>query len=91
MSDKKLQEGCNKLDSFRGINIPQKMMSDAFAALSVSILQEFFMSGDTKYMVFQGMISNLEKMGYSENDIEEFRTATNTAFEKFHNPNSFMG
>lgn len=80
-----------KLHTFRECKIPDMMCKDAFIALSVSLLQEFFMSGDTKYMIFQGMLSNLEKMGYSQKDMEKFRKAVNESFEKFHTANSFMG
>lgn len=79
------------LDIWRGINIPDKMVKDAFPALALSILQEYFLSGDTKVVIFQGMLHNLEKMNYSKEEIEEFRKAVNVCFDKFHKPNGFMG
>jgi len=81
----------NGIEVWRGINIPECMIKDAFPALALAILQEYFLSGDTKKMMFYGMLSNLEKMGYSENECEEFKGAINDCFKKFHKPNGFMG
>jgi len=81
----------NGIEVWRGINIPDSMIKDAFPALALSILNEYFLSGDTKYFIFQGMLHNLEKMNYSAEEIEEFRKAINVCFAKFHKPNGFMG
>lgn len=89
-SEKNLSKD-NQIDIWRGINIPDSMIKDAFPALALAILQEWMMSGITKQMIFEGMISNLKKMNYSEEEIEEFRKAVNVCFKKFHKPNDFMG
>jgi hypothetical protein len=73
------------------ISLPDGMLNDAFTALCLSILGEFFMSGDTKYFIFQGMLSNLEKKGYSEEDMNKFKEATQRIFDTYHKPNGFMG
>jgi len=81
----------NGIEVWRGINIPENMVKDAFPALALAILQEYFLSGDTKKFMFYGMLSNLKKMGYSENEIEDFKKGVNECFAKFHKPNGFMG
>lgn len=81
----------NGVEVWRGINIPESMIKDAFPALALAILNEFFLSGDTKYFIFQGMLHNLEKMNYSEEELNEFKKAVNVCFAKFHKPNGFMG
>lgn len=79
------------IEIWRGIKIPDSMVKDAFPALALSILQEYFLSGDTKVCIFHEMLHNLEKMNYSKEEIEEFRKAVNLCFAKFHKPNGFMG
>lgn len=81
----------NQIDIWRGINIPDSMIKDAFPALALALLQEFMMSTDTKHMIFFGMIHNLKQMGYSEEELNEFRKAISECFKKFHKPNGFMG
>lgn len=81
----------NGIEIWRGINIPDSMVKDAFPALALAILQEYFLSGDTKVCIFHGMLHNLEKMNYSSEEIEEFRKAINQCYAKFHKPNGFMG
>lgn len=81
----------NGIEVWRGIKIPDSMLKDAFPALTLAILNEFFLSSYTKYFIFQGMLSNLEKMNYSEEEIEEFRKAINQCYANFHKPNGFMG
>lgn len=81
----------NGIEVWRGINVPENMVKDAFPALALAILQEYFLSGDTKKFMFYGMLSNLEKMGYSKNEVEEFKKGVNECFAKFHKPNGFMG
>lgn len=71
--------------------IPDSMINDAFTALCLSILGEFFMSGDAKYFIFQGMLSNLEKKGYSKEEMDNFKEATKRIFDTYHKPNGFMG
>ncbi|MBK7362701.1 MAG: hypothetical protein IPJ01_10435 [Micavibrio sp.] len=73
------------------ISLPDGMINDAFTALCLSILGEFFMSGDTKYLIFQGMLSNLKEKGYSEEDMNKFKDATKRIFDTYHKPNGFMG
>lgn len=60
----------NKFDSSY---LPEGMMRDCFVALTMSIMGEYFISGDTKYFIFHGMIGNLEKMWYSTDGIEKFK------------------
>lgn len=71
--------------------IPDKMMRDAFMALSVSIFQEFFLSSDTKFFLFNGMKVNLQEMGYSDEEMKDFVDAFNEAVKQFNQKNSFMG
>lgn len=81
----------NGFDSFTDLSIPDEMFKDAFAALTISILKEFMMSSDSKYFLFQGMLYNLEKMGYTKEEMENFTSCMDVAFKKFHKPNDFMG
>lgn len=81
----------NGIEVWRGINIPENMIKDAFPALALAILNEWMMSGITKQLIFSAMIGNLEKMNYSEEELEEFKKAINECFAKFHKPNGFMG
>lgn len=81
----------NGIDIWRGINIPENMIKDAFPALALAILQEWMMSGITKELIFAAMVGNLKKMGYAEEELEEFKKAVNECFAKFHKPNGFMG
>jgi hypothetical protein len=84
----------NKLPEVKqenAISLPDGMINDAFTALCLSILGEFFMSGTTKYFIFQGMLDNLEKKGYSKEDMNKFKEATQRIFDTYHKPNSFMG
>lgn len=80
----------NDIHNFKS-NLPTNMTSDAFTALCVSILQEFFMSTDAKTMIFEGMLYNLKTMGYTEIEMDKFRERVNQAIITFHKPNSFMG
>lgn len=79
------------INSWKNSGFPDHMMKDAFAALSLAILGEFWLSGDTKALIFYAMIGNLEKMGYSEEELNNFKEAVNKAYKTFHKPNSFMG
>ena len=65
--------------------------ANAFVALSVALMQEYFMSSDTKYFIFLGMKRNLEKLGYSAESIEEFLEAVDKARAAFTRTNGFMG
>jgi hypothetical protein len=78
-------------NTFDSSALPEGTMRDCFVALTMAIMNEFFMSGDTKMMIFYGMISNLEKMGYSPDEIEKFKVAINKLLATFHKKNSFMG
>lgn len=93
ISDSNLPSKDDKIVRLEGWknSIPDHMLKDAFAALSLSLLGEFFVSGDTKQMIFYGMMGNLEKMGYSEEDLNAFKKGMNEAYQKFHKPNGFMG
>jgi hypothetical protein len=81
----------NGIEVWRGINIPENMIKDAFPALALAILQEWMMSGITKQLIFESMMGNLKKMNYQEEEIDEFKKAVNECFAKFHKPNGFMG
>lgn len=81
----------SNIDVWRGCAIPDNMIKDAFAALTLSILHEMWLSTDTKQMIFSDMVRNLEKMNYSAEDMDKFKSAVNEAFQKFHKPNDFMG
>jgi superfamily I DNA/RNA helicase len=93
MSDVEKNNKLSVKDQIDGWNnaIPEHMLKDAFAALSLAILQEFMMSSDAKTMIFHSMIYNLQKMGHHPDDIEKFKVGMNAAYKKFHKPNSFMG
>ncbi len=64
---------------------------NAFVALSLGIMQEHFMSGDTKYFLFLNMGHNLEKMGYSKEAINDFFKLVDKARAAFTTRNDFMG
>jgi len=81
----------NGIEVWRGINIPENMIKDAFPALALAILNEWMLSGFTKQMLFEDMVSNLKKMNYQEEELKEFKKAINECFAKFHKPNGFMG
>lgn len=82
-------EKTDKVNHFK--NLPDGMAGDCFAAICLAILNEWMLSGDTKYLIFASMISNMEKKGYSEDDINKLKAAMNSLMEAFHKPNSFMG
>lgn len=71
--------------------VPDKMMKDAFIGLSVAMFQEFFMSSDLKYLLFSAMLSNLEKMGYTPEEMNTFKSSLNESIQKFNQRNDFMG
>jgi hypothetical protein len=75
----------------KGEPVTDKMMADCFKALALSILGEFFMSSDTKYFIFMGMLNNLEKVGYTEEQIDIIRERTNRIIQTYHTKNDFMG
>lgn len=64
---------------------------DCFTALFMALLGEFFLSGDTKYFIIQGMFSKLEAAGYTEEQIDHFRVMVSEVYEKYNQTNSFMG
>lgn len=66
------------------------MRSDAFSALVVSVLQEWFLSSDMKALVLLGTIEKL-KTKYSEKEIEAFRTGLVEIVNRFQKKNDFMG
>jgi hypothetical protein len=75
-----------------GKDLPEKMMKDAFIALTLSLLGEFFLSGDTKMVVLQGMLGNLKDTGrYTEKEIDDFRECMNKVIKMFMTKNDFMG
>lgn len=78
-------------DNIVKLDIPDSMINDAFTALCLSILGDFFLSGDTKYLIFHGMLSKLEEKGYSKEDMKKFKEATQIIFDTYHKPNGFMG
>lgn len=71
--------------------ISDELMRDAFTALSLSVLRDFMISSDTKYFIFEGMMSNLRKMNHPPEEIEAFRNGMNVAIAKFSRTSSFMG
>jgi len=72
--------------------LPEKMMSDAFIALSLSLLQESFMSSDTKLFILQNMLDNLKQTGkYTEKEMDNFKDCMNQVIKMFMTTNSFMG
>lgn len=73
-------------------NIPQDMLGDAFVALLVSLMSEMFLSSDSKYFIIQGLLSNLEKMGYTdEAQMQQFTNGLNELMKKSFHKNNFMG
>lgn len=81
----------DNLSPFTEEQIPDAMMRDAFIALSLSVLRDGWISSDTKYFIFDGMMKNLEGAGYSVEQREQFRTAMNIAAQRFSVTNNFMG
>ena len=71
--------------------LPDNMISDAFTALCISVLQEPMMSSDAKYFLLTSMCSNLETMGYSTEDMNDFKDSLNAAIKTFMTVNNFMG
>lgn len=80
----------NAIEVFMG-NLPEKIIKDAFVSLALSVLKEPMMTSDTKFFIFNGMFSNLKKMGYSDEDIEKFGAGIEKAKKAFMTVNSFMG
>lgn len=70
--------------------IPQHMLGDAFIALLVAVLREWSLSSDVKYFIMQGMIGNLQKMGY-ETEMEQFTLGLNELMKRYNKKNDFMG
>jgi len=65
---------------------------DAFMALSLALLQDMWTTSDSKVLLFMASMSNLEKMGYSKEDIEEYRKGVNNIVSsKLMHKNDFMG
>jgi hypothetical protein len=79
------------INAFNQSDLPEGAIRDCFVALTMSIMGEFFMSSDTKYFIILGMISNLEAMGYSPEDIDKFKICMDKILKTFHKPNDFMG
>lgn len=85
------QDVVNKASAFDWKSLPDGMMRDCFVALSMALMNEWMMSSDTKAIILLGMISNLEKMGYPDEDVDKFRLIMVKLMETFHKQNSFMG
>lgn len=67
-----------------------QMRADAFAAMTVAMLQEFFMSSDIKSIILMSTLRHLEKK-YNEDEMEVFRTAMIEIVNKYTKKNGFMG
>lgn len=67
------------------------MMKDAFIALTTALMKEFFVSSTSKYFIFEGMLSNLEKMGYSEEMMNKFKERLKIVLDSHMETNDFMG
>jgi len=64
---------------------------DAFMVVTLSMLQETFMSSDCKQLILYKAIGMLEDLGYSEKDIDVFREKLNEVIKHSMHVNSFMG
>ena len=74
------------------VNVSNQLCRDAFFALTMSIFEEWFLSSDTKYLIFSNMVAKLKESGfYSKEELNEFIEKFNEAMKKFNTSNSFMG
>ena len=73
----------------KGINT--EVMADCFVALSLSVLRQFLLSSEHKYFIISDMLSNLEKKGYSEEEMNKIKMAMNTIVDNYRTSNSFVG
>ena len=65
---------------------------DAFMVVTLSMLQEPFMSSDCKQIILYNALNMLEKeLGYSKEDVDVFREKMNQVIKHQMHVNSFMG
>ncbi len=67
------------------------MMRDCFIAMSMHILNMFFMSTTQKQRIFDGTLANLQQMGYTPEQLEKIKSGMDELMKRFHKPNDFMG
>lgn len=89
MKGKELQP--NNSINLSDINFPNEMMRDCFIAMSMKILNEFFMSTMQKQKIFYGSLAYLKQMGYNDEQITTIKTGMDELIKRFHKPNDFMG
>ena len=71
--------------------LSDRIMSDCFVSMSVSLLTQFFLSSDSKYLIIQGMYTNLRIMGYTEDEVKVIQNGMIEIADKLHIKNDFMG
>lgn len=71
--------------------INEKVMADCFVAMTLSMLQQHFMSSDLKYFIVEGMYSNLKEKGYTEEELDKVKIAMRNIVAKYNTQNDFMG
>ena len=63
----------------------------AYFSLITSILKQPFVSSDSKYFIIQGAYTELKKIGYSQEDIEDFANKVSLFAKENIIINDFMG
>jgi hypothetical protein len=63
----------------------------AYISLTLSLLEEPFMSSDLKFLIIRGSFSYLKNMGYSDEEIEVYASKLREIVKENIVVNSFMG
>ncbi len=71
--------------------LSDKIMADCFVALTLSMLEQYFMSSDLKYFIIHDMYSNLKERGYTEEQLDKVKIAMHNIVAKYNTRNNFMG
>lgn len=66
-------------------------VEDAFMALMLVNLRDPLQSSDTKFLAIIQTLGVLEQMGYTEDQIRDFKKRLIVCMNKFMTVNSFMG
>ena len=92
MSDINELEKEVKLTLYQEVNeiINDKLMSDCFIALFVSMLRQWLLSSDHKFFIIHGMLNSLSEK-YSKAQIERIKQALQIIIEKYNVYNDFVG
>lgn len=71
--------------------ISEGVMADCFVAITLSMLQQHFMSSDLKYFIIHDMYSNLKERGYTEEELDRVKIAMHNIVAQYNTRNDFMG